>query len=247
MKKTSFCHQETIGSANDEKHTSATAPTDRQLLDSFATGDPLALCVLINRYQNYLHKQCRILMRGNSDDAKDLFSLVILKFYSEQPEQLRKVRHLGGWLNRVARNKYIDILRERQADERRDQGLGYLDQTLENFPPSPEQIAINAELSRQLHSAFEQLPDRIRLAAKLRFEEDASYETISSALDISQVCARKRVQDARRLLASSLGRYLDTGRPPRRSGKPAACRPPLNKKPTARKSAFDDKGNGDLL
>lgn len=186
-------------------------------------------------------------MRGNPDDAKDLFSLVILKFYSEQPEQLRKVRHLGGWLNRVARNKYIDILRERQADERRDQGYGYLDQVLENFPPSPEQIAINAELSRHIHSAFEQLPDRIRLAAKLRFEEDASYETISNALDISQVCARKRVQDARRLLSSSLGRYLDAGRPPgHRGGKTAACRSPLNKKPAARKSAFDDKGNGEL-
>ncbi len=246
MKKTSFCHPETINYSNDEKQASATAQTDQQLLDAFARGDHHALCILISRYQNFLHNQCRNLVRGNPDDAKDLFSLVILKFYSEQPEQLRKVRHLGGWLNRVARNKYIDILRERQADERRDQGLGYLDQVMENFPPSPEQIVINAELSRQLHYAFDQLPDRIRLAAKLRFEEDASYETISNLLDISQVCARKRVQDARRLLVSSLSPYLDSRQPLHRSGKKStACFPPREEQ-LEKTMAFDDDGNGGL-
>lgn len=246
MKSNNSYRPQAVRVSNDDQSPPATTQTDQQLLDAFALGDHHALCILFTRYQNFLHNQCRNLMRGNPDDAKDLFSLVIMKFYNEQPEQLRKVRHLGGWLNRIARNKHIDILRERQADERRDQGLGYLDQVMENFPPSPEQIAINAELSRQLHYAFDQLPDRIRLAAKLRFEEDASYETISNTLDISQVCARKRVQDARRLLISTLNLYLNGGQSSHHSSKKSSAARCFLDKKIEKTRDFNDSGKESL-
>lgn len=160
-------------------------------------------------YQGYLRGRCRILLRGNRDDANDLFSQVMLKVCTEPPDRLRDIRHLGGWLNRIAYNQFIDDQRERQAQERRDDGLGYLYETIGHQAPSPEQEFLNSELDRHIRSAFALLPERLRQAAHLRFYDGAPYEEIADALAISQANARKRIQEARKVLAAHLRGYLD--------------------------------------
>jgi RNA polymerase sigma-70 factor (ECF subfamily) len=202
----SFCHRAT----GSDEETPDTLQTDQQLLDAFALGEKAALCLLLSRYQGLLQHQCRKLTGGNSDDAKDLFSLVLLKVYTERPEQLRKIRHLGGWLSRVAQNKSIDLQRERIAEERRDQRLGHFHEITGNHPRSPEQAMLDRELVAQIQRAFHELPSRLRTTAELRFVEDASYEAISHRLGISQVNARKRVQEARRRLEKAMHDYLGT-------------------------------------
>jgi len=189
-----------------------TTQTDQQLLDIFSRGGNTAVSILMTRYEGFLQYQCRRLTGGNADDAKDLFSLVLLKVYTEQPEHLKKVRHLGAWLSRIAQNKSIDLQRERMAAERRDQNLFYLRDSLCALPSSPEDTLLNQELLQQIQHAFDALPPRLRPAAELRFVEDADYETISRRLGISQVNARKRVQEARKRLIAALHRYLEGGR-----------------------------------
>ncbi len=164
---------------------------------------------LMLRYQGFLRGRCRILLRGNRDDANDLFSQVMLKVCTEQPGRLRNIRHVGGWLNRIAYNQFIDDQRERQAQERRDDSLSYLYETVGHQAPSPEQEFLNDELDRHIRSAFELLPDRLRRAAHLRFYEGAPYEEIAADLAISQANARKRIQEARKILAAYLRSYLD--------------------------------------
>jgi RNA polymerase sigma factor (sigma-70 family) len=182
--------------------------TDQQLLDDFSLGGAAAIDILMSRYQGFLRHQCRRFSGGSLDDAKDLFSLVLIKVYTEHPDQLRKVRHLGAWLRRIAQNKAIDLQRERMAAERRDQGLLYLCESLGELCCSPEEALLNSELLKHMQYAFDALPLRLRLAAHMRFVEDASYESISSQLEITQVNARKRVQEARKRLTTSLRRYV---------------------------------------
>lgn len=163
---------------------------------------------VILHYQSFLRGRCRTLVRGNRDDANDLFSQVMLKVCTEPPQRLREIRHIGGWLNRIAYNQFIDDQRERQALERRDDNLGYFYETVGHQSPSPEQEFLNDELDRHIRSAFEALPDRLWRAAHLRFYEGAPYEEIAAELNISQANARKRIQEARKILASHLRRYL---------------------------------------
>lgn len=188
--------------------TPAAMQTDQQLLDNFAVGGAAAIGILMSRYQGFLLHQCRRFSGGNADDAKDLFSLVLIKVYTEQPDQLKKVRHLGAWLRCIAQNKSIDLQRERMAAERRNQGLLYLCESLGEMATSPEEALLNRELMKYIQLAFDALPLRLRLAAKMRFVDDASYETISHRLEITQVNARKRVQEARKRLTDSLRRYV---------------------------------------
>lgn len=164
---------------------------------------------LIRNYQSYLKGRCRILARGNRDIAEELFSEVMLKVCTESPEKLRQIRHLGGWLNRIAHNRYIDAQREQQAKERRDDILGYLYETFGSLTPSPEREFLNGELDRQIRLAFEALPDRLRKAAHMRFHEEAPYEEIAAGLAISQANARKRIQEARTILVACLRPYIE--------------------------------------
>jgi RNA polymerase sigma-70 factor (ECF subfamily) len=189
---------------------------DRQLLEALAFGEHNAMHRLMLRYQGFLRGRCRMLVHGNRDDANELFSQVIFKVCTERPDRLRDIRHIGGWLSQVARNQHIDSERERQAQERRNDNLGYIYETVGYQAPSPEQDLLNRELAQHIRRAFELLPTRLALAARLRFVEDASYEEIANELAISQANARKRIQEARREMTGYLARYVgDAGTPSR--------------------------------
>lgn len=171
---------------------------------------------LVHNYQNFLMGCCRILTHGNRHDANDLFSRVMLKVCSEGPDQLQRVRHLGGWLSRIAYHQFIDDQRERQANARRDDGLSYLYETIGLSALSPEQEYLNNELKLQLRAAFKALPARLRRAAYMRFYEEASYEEIAASLAISAANARKYIQEARKLLGARVRSYIgEDAAPPR--------------------------------
>ena len=181
--------------------------TEQQLIESLALREHRSLENFLKQYRPYLLYHCRRLSGGNTDDANDLFSQVVLRIYTESPDALRRIRHLGGWLRQVAQNKFIDQQRCRIAETQRLQGRDIL--LGQSSPSSPEQQLLDDELARQIQRAFAALPDRLRSVATLRFVDNLSYEEIAHWQDISQVNARKRVQEARRHLVSALKSYLD--------------------------------------
>lgn len=190
----------------------APGTADRALQEAVANGQEGALTLFILRYQAFLKSQCRRLVGGNPEDAGELFSMVLLKICSEHPEQFRHIEHPGGWLVRIAQNKSIDLQRSRQAEARRGRELAVQEQDSDTrLSASPEQALLLGELLQQIRWAFGLLPARLRPVAELRLIDEASYEDIARVLGISQVNARKRVQEARRHLAQWLGHYLDRG------------------------------------
>ncbi len=174
-----------------------------------AGAQDINLPMLMRDYRAFLMGRCRLLTRGNRDDANDLFSRVVLKLCSEPPAQMEQIRHLGGWLNRVAQNQFIDDQRERQASERRDDSLSYLSETCGIQAASPEQQYLNGELRRHLHQAFAMLPPRLRRAAHMRFQDEAPYKEIAEHLSISEANARKHIQEARKILIERLRGYVE--------------------------------------
>lgn len=203
------------GQQEDPISPGSTQQNDRQLIEALAFGEHNAMHKLMLRYQGFLRGRCRMLVHGNRDDANELFSQVIFKVYTERPDRLRDIRHIGGWLSQVARNQHIDSERERQAQERRDDNLGYLHETVGYQAPSPEQNLLNRELAKHILRAFELLPSRLARAAQMRFVDGAPYEEIAAELAISQANARKRIQEARREMIAYLTRYIGDASPAR--------------------------------
>ncbi|OEZ62012.1 RNA polymerase sigma factor [Duganella sp. HH105] len=186
----------------------------RHKQSGLSTSDTEQSAALAWNYRTFLMGRCRQLTRGNREDANDLFSRVMLKLCSEPPAQTDPIRHLGGWLYRVAQNQYIDDQRERQAMARRDDELTFLSTAYGADAPSPEQQYLNQELRRHLRLAFERLPPRLQAAARMRFHDEAPYEEIAAHLAINEALARKLIQEARKLLSEYLRPYVGPRRNP---------------------------------
>lgn len=147
-------------------------------------------------------------MNGNKDDADDLFSLIVVKVLLEDPEKLRKIAHPGGWLAMIAQNQCTDLYRQRQSDNRKKQCFADLIPVLNCPPVSPEESLLTAELLAHIDRALAGLPPLLRKVAELRFIDEVSYESIAATLGITQANARKRVQKARKELATTLSTYF---------------------------------------
>lgn len=163
---------------------------------------------MIERYQQFLRRRCRLLMNGNKEDADDLFSQIVIKVLLEDPAKLRSITHPGGWLARMAQNQCTDVFRQRQSDTRRGERFAQLLSLLETPPLSPEDLLIRSELIDRIERALAELPLPLRRVAELRFIQDHSYDSIAAELAISEANARKRVQKARKELAALLLPYL---------------------------------------
>lgn len=179
----------------------------RDVVERLAQRNPGALDDFLSQYRSFLLYHCRRLFGGNREDAEDLFSQVVMHVYTEDPQALRNIHHLGGWLRQVVHNKFIDMQRSRLAMSQKHQFFA-AEQSRHRGPCTPEKWALGEELLLQISLAFRRLPDRLRDAAVFRLVDEMSYESISIRLNISKENARKRVQEARLLLMEALSPYV---------------------------------------
>jgi RNA polymerase sigma factor (sigma-70 family) len=183
-------------------------PAEHRLLCRLADGDAHAFWELWVPRQPEIFMICYRRMGKRVEDAEDALSEVMQRARETLPREALRIRNLTAWLYRMATNVCIDLYRR---DKRRHQGLWLTDGALLNSPdtqPSPEgcpaAIFLAAEVNGAVARIVRGLPQRLRGAAGLFFLDGASYQTISVALDISEPNARKRIQEARRILKQRL-------------------------------------------
>jgi RNA polymerase sigma factor (sigma-70 family) len=176
---------------------------ERLLLHKLGRGDAEAFWSLWMLHRVHLYRVCLRLMRGVPADAADAMSRSMLTAFAKLPAHAFGIENLQAWLTRLTRNVCIDIRRERHRHT-----VGYLPvdeaAVMELIPvdphPSPEAEALANETFVTIHRAIEDLPPLVRDVARLRFLDEASYDSIASKLSITEPTARKRVQQARTLL-----------------------------------------------
>src|SRR5205823_2823496 len=113
---------------------------------------------------------------------------------------------------RLTCNVCFDMHRERRRRMRAADAFSIVTQTgvhpATRDVPTPERAAMSAEACQEIQDAIVELPPALREAAELRFLLDQPYDVIASRAGISEANARKRVQQARELLAERLGRAI---------------------------------------
>ena len=80
---------------------------------------------------------------------------------------------------------------------------------------SPEERCIATEIGTLIANAIGQLPPLLRVAAQLRFVDEVPYPEMAERLAITTENARKRVQQARRILREHLMQQLRPALPVR--------------------------------
>lgn len=165
-------------------------------------GDPLAIEVLIRRYQNYVFRLCYLVMR-NEQDAEDITQETFVRAFRALPRfEIREGTSFEAWLYRVAVNACRSRMRRRWY-----QVLPWPDpapQIASEPEEQPERRLMRGERRDQVLAAIDCLGDKHRLVVILRYYGGLSNEEIAQALGIPCGTVRSRLHVARRRLRDLL-------------------------------------------
>jgi len=209
-------------SANDSPAEPALTTAEvRQLLDRLGQGDGNAFWELWLAHQPLVFKVCLARSGGRQADAEDACSSVMQRARDSLRQKSSEIQNLQAWLIRLAVNICTDRYR---VDKRRSQGAYNIEATTLDEQPDasipsarcPDEELSLRELGGTITGAVMALPLRLREAARLFFLEEYSYEQIAVKLKITNANVRKRIQEARTLLKTTLREYgNDHDKPPK--------------------------------
>lgn len=139
---------------------------------------------IVEKYGDMLYRICYVLLK-NSSDAEDTVQETIIKYIERKPV-LKDVEHTKAWLITVAKNKCMDLIRNRKRYENIE--IGNIIEMLEE--------PINTEILEVLMS----LPEKIRLVLVLYYVEEYQVKEIAKIINKTQSAVKMRLQKGRRLL-----------------------------------------------
>jgi RNA polymerase sigma-70 factor, ECF subfamily len=151
---------------------------DAELLRAIAGGDRSAFDRLSRRHLDRAYGVA-LRMTGSRADAEDVVQDVFLRLW-QRPDAWRPGQaQFSTWLYRVVVNRCLDL-------KRRPKGTD-LDSVEEPQDPdaNAEDSLLDAERSRALDDAVNQLPERQRAAIVLTYTADLRNAEAASAMDIS--------------------------------------------------------------
>ncbi len=187
--------------------------TDEVLLVAAQGGDSAAFEMLVRRYTQPLYAfATRIL--GSADDAADVAQHTFIQCYNSLP-RLRSDTPLRPWLYRVARNRCLDLLRQRRTanvEHARNDDGDEIDSlaTLPDTGPSLDALAERGDLQRLIAGAIGQLPQKYREVVVLRYEGELTFAEIAETLGIPENSAKTLFQRAKTMLRLALREWVDT-------------------------------------
>jgi RNA polymerase sigma-70 factor, ECF subfamily len=174
------------------------APTDGEAVDleiyeALQRGDrEAAFRRLVRQYGKVVHTLSYRLLKDRAR-AEDVMQETFMKAY-ESIDTLHDPKRLGAWLNSIAWNKSIDLLRaEKRADAHRtavgQQAAG------DDPAPAPEVLTRHQE-RRALQDCLDALPAEKRAAVVGRFFADLEYRELAAATGENTDTLRIRVARA---------------------------------------------------
>lgn len=185
-----------------------TAKVEHELLQRLAQGDTAVFWEIWQRHQNStFFRYCLWWMSGNYEDAEDALSLASLKACKGLQVSANEISSVKGWIIRLLHNHCIDLCRARERRIKSLQRFKDIEGVSGKTPAqqeSVEDIILRREISLFIRQAIDDLPPRLREASQLRFVHDMPCRDIASQLNLSPENVRKRLQQARAILQTSL-------------------------------------------
>ena len=190
--------------------------SDAEAVERTLAGDRDAYRVLVQRHSRNVFRMAHR-MTGNSHDAEEVVQEAFLRAY-QKLRQFAGQANFGTWVYRIAANYAIDRMRARYAEQSRRQTLGApagdgleLDpMALAKDPaPSPERLAVSAQLAERMKEALDALSPAERTAIVMRHWEGCAIEEIAAVLRSSTNATKNTVFRAVAKLRKALEPYAE--------------------------------------
>lgn len=186
------------------------------------TGEPDGLQHLAQAWAMHsreLLKRCVAWCGGREEDGREAFSRAWSRAAATLLSERLRLSNTRAWLLTLAYRACMSLHRERSRRKEQEldtTGPAGHDVSLhcDGAPEDPERLTLNKELGAFLLAEVERLPPRLR-GAMFTYMDSGEYVEVVERFGITDVNARKRVQQAREILRVRLADYL-RGKTPRR-------------------------------
>jgi RNA polymerase sigma-70 factor (ECF subfamily) len=182
--------------------------SSEDLMARIAKGDNDAFEILVNRHQtSILNLIYRFI--GDRTQAKDLAQEVFIRVW-QAAKTYKPEAKFTTWIYRIATNVCFNELKS--ARRRRwfqflrfgDQHEETIEDTFVDGSPSPEDLLLAKERSRQISDALQSLPENQRMALVLKRYDDLSYQEIAQILGCSVSAVESLLVRAKKTLQEKL-------------------------------------------
>ncbi|MFK7850003.1 MAG: RNA polymerase sigma factor [Akkermansiaceae bacterium] len=183
---------------------------DHALMARIASGDHQAFRLLVERHQDAVVGTVSKML-GNSNDSEDIAQQVFIRVW-KHAKRYKPDNKFTTYLYTIVRNLVYNESRRRSrkktvsADQLGEESHF---QTAEEPSARPDSSLLEAELTKAIDEAIQNLPEKQRLAVVLRRYENLPYDDIAVVLKTSVPSVKSLLFRARTALRESLDKYLE--------------------------------------
>ena len=199
----------------------AAVTTDSELARKLIEGEDGAFENFVDVYYAKLFRYSYT-MCSQREDAEEVAQDTLLRVF-ESLNQLREPDHLKSWVFRIAKNACLMKRRksvfapktEISLDELKPKRVGDdggMRIEIADWSALPEDLALDAEMRRQLQRAVHELPDSYKSVFLLRDIEELSTGEAADVLGVTTDVVKTRLHRARLALRKSMDEYMRESR-----------------------------------
>lgn len=199
----------------------AALTTDSELARKLIEGEDGAFENFVDVYYAKLFRYSYT-MCSQREDAEEVAQDTLLRVF-ESLNQLREPDHLKSWVFRIAKNACLMKRRksvfapktEISLDELKPKRVGEdggMRLEIADWSALPEDLALDAEMRRQLERAVHELPDSYKSVFLLRDIEELSTGEAADVLGVTTDVVKTRLHRARLALRKSMDEYMRESR-----------------------------------
>jgi len=184
--------------------------SDRSAVAQVCGGDGNAFQSLVERHSKYVfHVAYRL--TGSSQDAEDVVQETFLKAY-RQLSRFEARADFRTWLHRITVNCSIDFIRARRSREI-GQDLSDVEDAAaadlaQGASPSPDRLAMSAQINERVREALEGLTKMERAAFMLRHVEGRPIREVAAALGLKTEATKNSIFRAVRKMRAALEPFV---------------------------------------
>ena len=172
--------------------------SDRELLNLYLQGNKSAISTLIEKYNRRVRDYLRMMV-GDDDVAADIAQETFIKAVTVIDEgRYTDNGKFLSWVMRIAHNKALDYFRAQKSNSAvSESSAGYnVLGTMRYADKSVEDSMISEQISQDIRTLVELLPEEQREVVKLRYYSDLSFKEIAEQTGVSINTALGRMRYA---------------------------------------------------
>jgi RNA polymerase sigma-70 factor (ECF subfamily) len=183
----------------------ASERSDQDLIDMIARGDQQALSLLYRRYGRLAYGMA-LKVLGEASAAEEVTQDVFQRVWEKAASYRADKARVSTWLMRIARNRAIDVSRQRGSAGNR--ATAAWDDFESTADPSSSDLAddiARGHCRDEVRTALAILPEAQRRTLALAFFQGLTHQRIAELLGEPLGTVKARIRDAMRKLRGSIG------------------------------------------